>query len=98
MDASPSQHRLTKHLSEPHPTDAKSIGPLRHVTTGQRRLNVHVIIRSLATAGVVGGLLLTGVGVAAAQVPEVPIPAVPEATLPTAPEVVPPSFAGSAQL
>lgn len=26
-----------------------------------------VIIRSLATAGVVGGLLLTGVGVAAAQ-------------------------------
>jgi hypothetical protein len=58
-----------------------------------------VIIRSLATAGVVGGLLLTGVGVATAQVPEVPIPAapevvVPEVVLPTPPEIVPPSFSG----
>jgi hypothetical protein len=53
-----------------------------------------IIIRSLATAGVLGGFLFTGVGVAAAQ-PEIPAPpevAVPEATLPAPPEVVVPEM------
>jgi hypothetical protein len=52
-----------------------------------------IIIRSLATAGVVVGVLFTGVGVAAAQ-PELPLPAIPEGTLPAPPELALPN-AGS---
>ena len=40
-----------------------------------------IIIRSVAIAGVVVGVLFTGVGVAAAQ-PEVVVPAAPEVVVP----------------